>query len=424
MIQDSSTMDRPLDARRDRNRRILLLALLVTVPLALLIAFFPSIRGWMGSERSVALSRLRVAEVVRGDLEREVSVQGRIVAAFHPTTSSPASGIVALKVRAGDVVERGQTLAVVDSPELSSKLEQERSTLSSLESELERQRILARQAILADRQRIDLAEVELEASRRAMRRAKESREQGIINDVDYEKAQDDLRRAEVGLAHARENADLERETLEFEVQSRKMQVARQELLVEEVGRQVERLAVRAPVAGLVSRLDVQDHDPVVPGQPLVAVVDLSAFEVEVLVPENYADEVGPGTPAVVECDGRARDGVVRSISPEVEGSQVRAIVTFRGESPEGLRQNQRVSTRLVMESRPAVLKVARGPFLDGGGGREVYVVEGNVAVLRPVRVGAASLSEVEIVEGLEEGDRIIVSDVTRFRGAERIYLRD
>lgn len=424
MIQDSSTMDRPLDARRDRNRRILLLAVLTAVPLALLVVFFPTLRGWFGSERSVALARMRTAEVVRGDLEREVSVQGRIVAAFHPTTSSPASGIVALSVRAGDVVERGQVLATVDSPELSSRLEQERSTLRSLESGLERQRILARQTILADRQQIDLATVELEAAQRAMRRAEESRAQGIINDVEYEEAQDDLRRAEVALAHAREDAELERETLEFEERSREMQVARQTLLVEEVGRQVDRLAVRAPVSGLVSRLDVQEHDAVVPGQPLVAVVDLSAFEVEVLVPENYADEVGPGTPATVECDGRTREAIVRSISPEVEGSQVRAVVTFQGQSPEGLRQNQRVSTRLLLESRPGVLKVARGPFLDSGGGRQAYVVEGNVAVLRPVRVGASSLSEVEIVEGLEEGDRIIVSDVTRFRGAERIYLRD
>jgi len=242
--------------------------------------------------------------------------------------------------------------------------------------------------------------------------------------VEYEEAQDDLRRAEVALAHARENADLERDTVEFEVRSREMQVTRQRLVVEEVARQVGRLSVRAPVAGLVSRLDVQDHDAVVPGQPLVAVVDLSAFEVEALVPENYADEIGPGTPAVIDCDGRRSEGAVRSISPEVEASQVRAIVAFVGESPEGLRQNQRVSTRLLMESRADVLKVARGPFLDSGGGREAYVVRGNVAVRRPIRVGASSLTEVEVVEGLEEGDRIIVSDVTGFRGAERIYLRD
>ena len=64
--------------------------------------------------------------------------------------------------------------------------------------------------------------------------------------------------------------------------------------VADLKRQVAELEVRAPVGGLVSRLDVQDHDPVTTGQPLVAVVDLSAFEIEVMIPESYADEVGPG----------------------------------------------------------------------------------------------------------------------------------
>ena len=70
-----------------------------------------------------------------------------------------------------------------------------------------------------------------------------------------------------------------------------------------------------------------------------------------------------------------------------------------------------------------VLKVARGPFLEGGGGRKAYVVEANVATQRPIRVGAASVSEVEIVSGLAEGDRIIISDTTRFEDARRVYLR-
>jgi HlyD family secretion protein len=365
-----------------------------------------------------------MATVVRGDLQRDVAVQGRIVAAFHPTTSSPAAGIVALRVRAGDVVEKDQVLAVVSSPELESRLRQERSSLLALESALGRQRIQTRQKILSDRQAVDLATVELEAARRAMGRAEEIRAAGLLNAVEYEKAQDDLRRTELALTHARESAALERESLELEIRNRELEVERQQLLVEDLERQVAELAVRAPVGGLVSRLDVQDHDPVTTGQPLVAVVDLSAFEIEVLVPESYADEIGPGTPAVVTYSGEDYDGQVKSISPEVEGSQVRGIVSFGDVSPEGLRQNQRVSTRLILESRPDVLKVRRGPFLESGGGHEAYVVDDGMALRRPIRAGAASVDEVEILSGLDEGDRIIISDTARFEGADGVYLRD
>ncbi len=424
MIQSTSTMDRPVDAKRPLSKRLLLslgpvLALLVAGALV-----YPKLSRWLQAERSVALSRVRLGRVVRGDLERDVSVQGRVVAAFHPTTFSPASGIVRLEVRAGQAVESGQVLAVVASPELNSRLEQERSTLLSMGTDLERQRIQARQQNLTNRQAVDLAAVELEAARRAMRRAEQTKAQGILNDVAYERAQDDQRRSELSLTHAQEKAQLETESLEFETRNRELGVGRQRLVVADLERQVAELSVRAPVSGQVSRLDVDDHDAVTSGQPLVTVVDLSALEVEVLIPESYADEIAAGVPAVVRSGGDEYAGEVKSIAPEVEGTQVRGVVIFSEGVPEGLRQNQRVSTRLVLESRSDVLKVPRGPFLEAGGGNQAYVIDGSMAILRPIRVGAASVEEVEIISGLELGDQLIISDTSRFEGARRVYLRD
>ena len=423
MIQDTSAMDQPIGSGRPLTRRLLVPGILVVAALVVVALVAPSLSRWLGAERSIDLSKVRLATVVRGDLERDVAVQGRIVAAFHPTTSSPATGIVALKVRAGDVVEKEQVLAVVSSPELQSRLQQEQSSLLALESDLGRQKVQARQKILSDRQAVDLAGVELEAAKRAMRRAEEIRAAGLLNAVEYEKAQDDLARGELALTHARESAELERESLDLEIRNRELDVERQRLVVCDLERQVAELAVRAPVGGLVSRLDVQDHDSVTTGQPLVAVVDLSAFEVEVLVPEGYADEIGPGMPAVVTYSSQEYDARVKSISPEVEGSQVRGIVSFGTAPPEGLRQNQRVSTRLVLESKTDVLKVRRGPFLEHGGGHEAYVVDDGTALRRTIRAGATSVDEVEIVSGLEEGDQIIISDTARFEGADGVYLR-
>jgi len=422
MIQNTSAMDRPVEART-RLRRLLMFGVPAAFVLIAVVVLVGPVTRWLTTERSIDVSRVRFGQVVRGDLERDLSVQGRIVAAFHPTTSSPAVGIVKLEVRAGEVVEEGHVLAIVESPELESRLKQEGSTLASLESDLDRQRILARQDILADRQRIDLATVELEAAQRAMRRAERSRQEGILNEVEFEEAEDDLRRGSLALDHSKQDALLAEETLEFEVRNGELRVERQREVVADLRRRVEGLSIRAPVAGLVSRLDVNDHDAVTTGQPLVTVVDLSAFEIEILIPESYADEIGPGTPAVVIFAGEPFAGEVKVVSPEVEGSQVRGIVNFTDLAPDGLRQNQRVSTRLILESRTDVLKVPRGPFLEAGGGRQVYRVEGDIARMHPVSVGAVSVGEVEVVSGLEEGDRIIISDTARFEKAKKVFLR-
>lgn len=423
MIQGTSAVDRPVE-KVGNQRRLLLYGLPALVVLAGLVWYGPTAARWFSTERTVDRGRVRIATVTRGDLERDLSVQGRVVAALHPTAFSPARGIIALRVRAGEVVEQGQVLAVLDSPELRSRLQQERSTHQSLQADMERRKIEVKQKVLGTRQSIDLAGVAADAARRAMDRAEQSRREGIINDVEFELAEDELRRSRLELAHARQDAELEKETLDFEVRNSELAVERQRLAVVELQRQVAELQIRSPVAGLVSRLDVDDHDSVTPGQPLIGVVDLSAFEIEVMIPESYVDDVGPGTLASLRQGTELFPGEVRSVSPEVENGQVRGIVTFVDRMPDGLRQNQRVSTRLILESRQGVLKVQRGPFLEAGGGRSAYVVRKDTAMLEEIRVGATSVGEVEIVAGLEAGDQIIISDTTRYRNAERLFLRE
>ena len=96
-----------------------------------------------------------------------------------------------------------------------------------------------------------------------------------------------------------------------------------------------------------------------PNQAILTIVDLSAFEVEFEVPENYATLLAPGTHAEILYEGRTYAGKVTVVSPEVRDSQVRGTVAFDGETPPGLRQNQRVSVRMVLEQKNGVLKTAR-----------------------------------------------------------------
>ena len=423
MIQGTERIDRPiLDSKPGWRRKGLWLLTLSLTAGALLA--YPSVSRWARSDRSVDGSRLRLSTVVRGDLERDLAVEGRVVAAYHPTLFSPARGIVRLAVQAGEAVAEGQVLAVVESPELSSRLEQERSTLQSLGSELERHTLAARQLALANAQDVDLLKVRAGSARRAMERAQRTFDEGVTGAADYESARDAVEIARLELEHARNKAALDAEQAAFEVRSRELQVERQRLSVDELERQIAELEVRSPVAGLASRIDVQDRDAVVAGQPLVAVVDLSTFELEIGVPEAYSDEVAIGTVATVRLDGELYTAQVRRIAPEVEGSLVEGRAVFTGRSPQGLKQNQRITTRLVFEARHDVLTVQRGPFLESGGGNTAYVVAGGVARPRPIEIGAVSVAEIEIVGGLAAGERIVISDTARFAGAATVLIRD
>src|SRR5690606_6651496 len=117
-------------------------------------------------------------------------------------------------------------------------------------------------------------------------------------------------------------------------------------------------------------------------------------------------------------------GVIAAVSPEVQNAQVTTRVRFDGDAPQDLRQNQRVSVRIVMETKDDVLTVQRGPFLESGSGRMAYVVRDGLAVRVPIQVGSTSVNKVEIVDGLNQGDRIVISSMDAFDNAETVYLTD
>lgn len=416
-------MDRVLPKRRGLSRRGKLLVALGVALAATLALLWPAVRRWSRAERSVELARLQLATVVRGDLERDVPAQGRVVAANHPKLFSPSPGIVELSVRPGESVAAGQVLATIASPELETQLAQERSRLQSLESELSRSELSARQQNQADEQTLKLRRVRLEAARRDLERAEKLHAEGLLNAVEHERSRDAVRIAEVELEQAEQGGRLAREARDFEVQDARRQIERQTLVVAELERRVSELTIRSPFAGLVATIDVQDRDAVPANAPLLTVVDLSTFEVEVQIPESYAPDALPGTPALVNVDGREVPGRLTAVSPEVQASLVQGTVAFTGEAPPRLRQSQRVAVRLLLEKRSGVLKVPRGPFLDSGGGRQIYVLADGLATLRPIRVGAMSVSEVEVVEGLREGEQVVLSEIQQFDGARTVLVR-
>ena len=384
----------------------------------------PTARRWSRAERSVSGKEIRLGTVERGDLLRDASAQGKIVAALHPTLFSPSQGIVTLAVKAGAEVKKGQPLARIESPELKSKLAQETSTLLSMRSALERQKISARQAALKTQQNIDVLEVKLQAAERLLDRAQRTFDEGLLNKTDYEKAKDDLKVAQLELANAKATSKLDDETATFDIRDRELQVERQASIVAELQRQVDQTNIAAPFDGIVANVAVQDKDAVLASQPILTVVNLEKYEIEISLPENYAADVAPGTAALIAYEGKDYPGKVTTISPEIKDSQVKGTVVFDGASPAALRQSQRVSVRMVFEKKPDVLKLPRGPFLESGGGRSAWVVENGVATRREIETGAVSVSEVEVLKGLKEGDKVIVSETSDFAGAKSVLVRN
>lgn len=422
-ISDTSSQDVILEPQSKTKAYVIGAMLLVALAVgAWLLA--PTVSRWSQAQESVSGERLRTAVVRRGDFVRDISVQGRVIAAVSPTLYATQSGTITFEVESGDSVHTGQTLATIDSPQLQNQLLQEQARLSSLQVELERQRITSRQQQLQSQKGEDSAAIALKAAQREMSRAETAYEQGAMTAVDYEKAQDDLLTAELLHKHSLLDTELDAERLEFELQTRQLSVEQQELLVNDLRRQVEELSIASPVNGIVGNLAVDQKTNVAKNQPVLSVVDLTAFEVEVQISESYADDLAIGMQAEVRAGTEIYDSTLVAVSPEIISNQVTGRVRFNDVVPAGLRQNQRLTTRVLLEEKLDVVMVQRGQFFDSGNGRVAYVVEDGIARRRPISAGATSLNNIEILQGLTPGETIVISSTDLFNSADAVLINN
>jgi HlyD family secretion protein len=423
-IRDTAGQDTVLGASAANVRRRRTWLIVATGGVAVIAVAGWVIAGWAGGGRSFDAQRLRISEVKRGDLVRDLAADGRVIAANSPTLYAIAAGTVMLKVVAGDKVEKGQALAVIDSPELRSKLVQEESTLASMQAEASRAVLDAQLARSEARKQLDQAQIAHTAAQRDLERYQRGFDGGAVPQVDLSKAQDDLKKAELGLAAARKDYGLQDQGAGLDARNKHLLADRQRAVADELRRQVEALTLRAPFDGQVGQVQIPQGTNVAAQAPILSVVDLSKFEVEIKVPESFARDLEIGMPAQIASTGKTYAADVSAVSPEVVNGEVNARLRFAdGKQPPGLRQSQRLSARIVMDTRRNVLMVERGPFLEQDGGRVAYVVDSSGrAVRRPITVGASSLDAVEIVSGLQPGERIVVSGADQFDNADRIRI--
>ena len=419
-MRGTQSQDKSVTAPQSRRALLKRYGFIAGAALLLLVLLVWSARAWLSSDKVISRDRMRTAVVARGPFVRDVAATGLVVAAVSPTLFAEAPGTIIYKARAGDSVQPGDVLGVVQSAALTNEYDRERAALASVDAALNRQTIEVRRQILKSSQDSDLAKVQITAAEREFKRAEDAWGIHVIPQRDFERARDDLETAKLNYAHAIETGGLEKDSLQLELRSQRLTRDAQSLKVARLRERVEALTLKSPVAGIVATLSQQERAQVAENAPLVTVVDLSALEIEFQVAESYANEIRPGMNAEVTLDGRTIVGTVAGISPDVRQSQVTGRVRFT-EQPKSLRQNQRASVRIVLDERNDVLKVGRSPFSDSDT-RFVYVVRDDEAVRLPVEFGATAIGEIEIRKGLNVGDTVVLSDMREYKDAPSVLI--
>ena len=367
---------------------------------------------------------ISVGTVARGEFNDYIRVTGQVQPITTVQLSPLEAGIVErLVVEEGASVRKGDVLVELSNTSL---------TLEILNSEAElaeKQNILRNTLISMEQQKLDLRldkvqlDLDVERKRRTWQQNEELYRSNLIAREDWLQSKEDYE-----LAAKKRELNIERQiqdSLYRTVQIEQMEdnLANMKRNMELIRQRIGNLQVKSPIDGEVGLLDVVLGQSVSSGQKIGQVNDLSDYKVEAEIDESYIDRVRAGLDATFERQDTAFTMRLRKVYPEVRNGQFRADFTFRGAHPANIRSGQTYYLHLELGQPTDAVIIPRGSFYQSTGGAWIYVVapEGDRAYKRQIRIGRQNPQYYEVLEGLEPGERVIVSGYENY-GANDVLI--
>ena len=414
-------MDVPREPIRSRRPYVLaalggLALVLVTVMLARLADAPPSVE-----RASVWIDTVR-----QGELLRQVSGPGTLVPEeIRWVTATTAGRVEAIHVEPGSQVEVDTLLVELSNPDVELEALEAERQLKSAEADLANLR--AQLNIERLNQRSTIAQVRSEY-REAKRRAEAQQrlaEADIIAELDYAQTKDRAEELAGRLEIEQERARILAEANEARTAAQVAQVERLLALARFQADRVDSLRTPAGLSGVLQELPLEVGQRVSPGTLLAKVVQPKRLKAELRIPEAQAEEVKLGQRAEIDTHNGLIQGLVVRIDPSVRRGAVTVDVSLEGPLPPGARPDLSVDGRIELERLEDVLYTGRPAFGQPNSRISLFKLAegGSLATRVVVRLGGSSVSEIQILEGLAEGDRVILSDMSEWDTADRLELK-
>ena len=377
------------------------------------------------SSLKVEKERITIATVQKGEFNDYIRVIGQVLPDRIIYLDAIEGGRVeerlieeGTQVRAGDVILR------LSNPLLNIGILQSEADLAYQENELRNTRLSMEQEHLRLKQdRIGLSK-ELVQKERRFRQYERLYKKNLLAREDYLQAEEDYEAALGQLAVVDERIEQDDLFRSSQLQSLDENIRNMKKSLALVRGRLENLKVKAPVDGQLGNLEAQIGQSIAQGERIGQVIT-PELKVEAKIDEHYVERVMPGLPAGFEREGKKYDMEVTKVYPEVREGQFRTDLHFVSGRPENIRAGQTYHLNLQLgDPVPAVI-VPRGSFYQASGGEYMYVVdeEGKTARRRPVRIGRQNPQYYEVVEGLQPGEKVIISGYDLFGENERLILR-
>ena len=365
--------------------------------------------------------------VKRGPLVVQVRGLGTLVPREDAIRQIPAqteATVVRIHTLPGSIVKPDTVLLELSDPQLSQEALDAELSLKEARADLSNTQVKVQSDLMAQKSSAATVNADYNQAQRQARSDKSLFSLGVISGLAYNASQGKADELSTREKLEEQTVDINEKAIASQLAVQQAKVAQAQAIYELKKQQLDALNVRAGIAGVLTDLPLAVGQHVTIGTMLAQVVQPNQLKAQLKIAETQARDIQIGQPASIDTHNGVADGTVSRIDPAVQNGTVTVDVKLTGALPDGARKDLSVDGTIDLDRLRNVLYVGRPAFGNANSTISLFRLDpdGKGAVRAPVKVGQASVNAIQVVDGLHEGDTVILSDMSRYDTTDRIRL--
>ncbi|MBN2426640.1 MAG: HlyD family efflux transporter periplasmic adaptor subunit [Calditrichaceae bacterium] len=417
-------MDRIIEKKKWTSKRI---GIVAAGSALILFVLYSLILGDHSSKLNVQSERITISTVIKGAFQEFIPVTGSVIPIKTVYLDAIEGGRVdTVFLEAGTLVKRGDAILQLENTDLllnilyrESDLAEQSNALRNTRLEMERNRLSIKSTLM------DL-DYQITKQERQYNRYQELYKKELISLKEFEDIQDEYK-------YLNKKKNLTIQSFYQDSLFRKLQINNLEASLRRmqenlrlVKQNLENLTVRSPIDGQLTSLIPEIGESISRGERIGQIDVLDGFKVRVEVDEHYIARINSGQQGEFDFNNNTFRLEIEKVYPEVKEGRFEVDMIFMEASPENIRRGQTLHVRLELGDQTQALLLARGGFYQKTGGQWAYVVNesGNYAEKRSIRIGRQNPQAFEVLEGLQEGEKVITSSYDNYGDIDKLILKN
>ncbi len=374
---------------------------------------------------SIKRSDITTAVVEMGSVENTLNATGEVLPEFEEILTSPINASIKNVVMdAGNKVKAGQSILTLDKSASQTEFEKINFQMQSKRNEIAKLKLDLNKSFFDIQSNNDIKQLRISNLADAVENAKRLFKAGGGTREGIEQAELNLKVAQLEKKQLENEIKSKQQTMQIEIKEAEIALAIQQNDLSGLQRKLQLANIIATRSGVVTYVNKNIGATVHEGDALARIADLSSFKVNGSISDSYMDQLRNGMPVIVRINEVQMKGHVVNVYPSIQNSIVTFDVQLDERNNKQLRPNQKVDVYLVTDVRSKTMRVANGPAFKGPADQDIFVLNGAKAERRRVHIGLTNFDFVEIKDGVKPGDVVITSDMSEFKNAKELTLKD